>query len=501
MRATLVLTLLFIGVSGYISVAMAQSPGTFTATGNMSTPRAGHTATLLLDGRVLIAGGYAGPGTAYASAELYDPAIGTFTPTGNMTTPRVFHAAALLPNGKVLIAGGEWSISDPSFLSSAELYDPSSGTFSLAGVMRVARVQPVAILLNNGKVLITGGFGGDSLASLADEPTAELYDPSTGTFTATGSMNVIRNCPNGTLLANGKVLITYGTGCDDLPAFLDIRPTQSAELYDPNAGTFTVPDGPYSSILAAAFAVKLLPSGKVLLGFSPVDCPGPSSAELYDPTSENFTATGNMAYAACSSTGALLSDGTVLISGGDEGCAAGGLASAEVYDPASGTFSRNGDMTTGRRGHTATLLNNGSVLIMGGVGRGFCGPPPSTLATAELYHPAVAVAPPVLLSLPGGQAAIQHTDTYQLVTADHPAVAGEIIVIYCTGLSDGSVIPPQVAVDGRMGELLFFGNTPGYQGLNQLNVRVPGGVAPGAAVSVRLTYLGRPSNAVTMAVR
>ena len=196
--------------------------GTFTPTGDLATPRAWATATLLSDGRVLIAGGTGRSGDTLASAELYDPASGTFTPTGNLAEPRGYHTATLLPGGRVLIAGGGHDRGSP--LTSAELYDPASGTFTPTGNLAAARVDHTATLLPNGRVLVAGGWkieGGNTDGSVL--ASAELYDPASGTFTLTGDMTVARVYHTDTLLPGGRVLIAGGGGA--------VGPLASAELF------------------------------------------------------------------------------------------------------------------------------------------------------------------------------------------------------------------------------------------------------------------------------
>src|ERR1700687_4294770 len=196
--------------------------GIFTATGSMATARDQQTATLLSDGKVLIAGGAGANGLALQTAELYDPATSTFIAAGSMTTARATHTATLLPNGKVLIAGGGGSLPE---LSTAELYDPAAGTFTATGSMAAARAVHTATLLANGKVLIAGGAGASPGPGYLS--SAELYDPVAGTFTVTGSMTTAREYHTATLLADGHVLISGGINGSDL---------SSAELYDPVAG-------------------------------------------------------------------------------------------------------------------------------------------------------------------------------------------------------------------------------------------------------------------------
>jgi hypothetical protein len=486
MKSILVLSLL-LDMAGSGSIVMAQSAGTFTATGNLTRERMLHAATLLTNGKVLITGGFSYPGVfIWASAELYDPSTGTFTATGNMTTPRERHTATLLPGGKVLIAGGRFAPDSKLPLVQAELYDPATGTFTATGDMTTARSWHTATLLNSGKVLIAGGH------QTQDAASAELYDPATGTFTATGSMRTADYTLSrtATLLSNGKVLILYGKPCDEGPA--------GAEHYDPDTGAFSLTSEAAHSYEMGPATASLLTDGRVLVTLGYGGCDYSSVAEVYNPSNGTFTATGRMTGWRTYHTATLLPDGKVLIAGEDP--SRNPIpASAELYDPVTGAFSTTPEMAMQRAdGHTATLLPDGAVLLAGGFV--CCG---RTIATAEIYRPAGLVRSPVLFSLSGdgrGAGAILHAGTHQVVSPGNPAVAGEVLEIYLTGLTDGSLIPPQVAIGDRLAEVLYFGKAPGFAGLNQVNVRVPAGVTPGPAVPVRLTYLGRPSNEVTMEI-
>jgi hypothetical protein len=275
------------------------------------------------------------------------------------------------------------------------------------------------------------------------------------------------------------------------------------ELYDPGTDSFSLTGNPinwgYTDGLPTA---TLLMNGKVLVAGGTW---GPDAShrpvELYDSRAGAFTVTGHLITGHVGHTATLLPDGAVLLAGSD---LFGSLANAELYDPVAGAFTATGNMATARGSSTATLLNNGQVLITGGHSPYTGQSIPATTSNAEIYHPAVLVPAPQLFSVSGdgrGPGAILHAGTARVVTASDPAVPGEVLEIYGAGLKDGSVIPPQVAIGGRLAEILYFGNAPGFAGLNQVNVRVPSGVTPGAGVPVRLTYLGRPSNAVTIGVQ
>jgi deoxycytidylate deaminase len=325
--------------------------GIVSAITNMTAKRAAHTATLLANGKVLIAGGFVINGGGLSSAELFDPATKTFAAAENMTVARVSHTAMLLPNGKVLIAGGY----NGDYLNGAEIYDPATNRFASAGRMKTARSGHIATLLNDGKVLLAGGVG-TGQTFLAD---AEIYDPQTNAFTATEAMTTARESHTATLLKDGRVLITGG----HKGRRANITIYTSAEIYNPKSRTFKA-TGNLTVKRHKHDAVRLA-DGRVLIvgGSDERDGDGAyQNAEVYNPTNGSFTTVKNNMNTArykLQGTAILLQNGKVLI--------AGGANRAEVFDPSTNSFSyASGDMGTKRLFATATLLKDGQILIAGG---------------------------------------------------------------------------------------------------------------------------------------
>jgi hypothetical protein len=321
----------------------------FTSTGSMTVSRYSHTASRLLDGRVLVAGGFDFDFIQLASAELYNPATGTWTNAGSLTSPLVGHTSTVLPNGKVLVAGGIWFSGGygPLTTSRVQQYDPANGSWTYPGSLAQPRYGHTATLLPSGKVLAAGGTYLDSLTGNLILTNAELFSPATGTWSSTGGFGTKRTGHTATLLPNGKILAVGGQGTNN-------SILTSAELYDPATGKWT-PTGSLGTAQSGHTAT-LLSNGKVLVV-------GSAAAELYDPASGTWSPTGNLG-----NTGAatLLPNGKVLVVGS---------ATAELYDPATGTWSPTSN--PGISG-TATLMLNGKVLIAGG--------PTGSSGNAQLYE-------------------------------------------------------------------------------------------------------------------
>src|SRR5436190_14266364 len=291
--------LLSLGTALMLVQPCAAAPFKFEETGSLAEERLWHTATLMSDGKVLVAGGTESVfgDDGISSAEFYDPATGIWTSAGELAHRRFDHTATLLTNGKVLVVGGSDDVSD---LAIAELYDLQSRTWTETGSLIEARAGQTATLLPNGMVLVAGGVNNGTYLA-----TAELYDPKSGTWASTGSLATNRAYHTATLLPNGMVLVTGG----------------------------------FSRLHS--------------------DIPGTVSAELYDPKSGTWTATGSLAHGRYFHTATLLPNGKVLVAAGYGGFVLRSLKSAELYDPASGVWTVTDNLAEARHSHTATLLPNG----------------------------------------------------------------------------------------------------------------------------------------------
>ena len=350
-------------------LAPVRGVNNFESVATLATARRSHTATLLHSGKLLVAGGFNTSSGPLSSAEIYDPRSGIWTITASLGTARYGHTATLLPNGKVLVTGG-YGISGAS-LASAELFDPAgnggAGSWSVTGGLATARAFHTATLLANGKVLVAGGNN-----NAGPFASVELYDPVAGTWSATGPMAGARQSHTATLLPDGKVLVAGGG--NGIGTFFT-----SAETYNPSSGTWSA-TGALSD--ARAFhTATLLTNGKVLaVGGQTTGFSGLATAQLYDPATGVWTAAASLATARYGHSATLLPNGNLLVAGGQT---TGGsfLASAQLYDSSSGFWTVLPiNLFTARAFHTATLLASGAVLVAGGVGSS--GP----LTSTELFN-------------------------------------------------------------------------------------------------------------------
>ena len=374
-------------VAAPAATEVSAAPG-WRQTGDMLSARVGHTATLLWNGKVLVVGG-SSDDTAFGfldSAELYDPPSGTWSSTGALSQPASGHTATLLPDGKVLVAGGTTlvvaaGINTFPASAAAQVYDPATGVWTSTGSMLNARSGHTATLLQSGKVLVAGGFGDSSFVS-----DAELYDPQSGTWSPAGRLPIPRWLHSATRLQDGIVLVAGGSDDPDY-----ISPMSSVEIYDPVAGSWSE-----ASALALPrydHGAVLMPDGRLMvaggwgsltLGNGSVESTTLNSTELYDPSTRRWTATSPLPAGQAETSASALLDGTILVAGGSMGGSGSSIEFATAtyrYHPDSATWTSAGDLHAGRNGHTATVLANGDVLVAGGRS-GFANTPS---ATAEIY--------------------------------------------------------------------------------------------------------------------
>lgn len=331
--------------------------GLWSRTGDPLHPvRSVHTATVLRSGQVLVAGGLGDreASDATATAELYDPRTGTWTSTGSMTAPRMHHTATLLPDGRVLVAGGAAEARFSSPVATAEVYDPRTGTWTATGPMTEARVFHRAVPIGGGRVLVAGGMASD---------TAEVYDHRSGTWSATGSMTYARFNPTLTSLPGGKVLVAGGG-----PYWLDSLLSSwqdTAEVYDVRTGSWTVV-APMNDERVGADA-QALRGGQVLVFGGGNETGILASAEVYDPRTDTWRLVEPMSVDRFRPCTTRLADGRVLVAGGYSQGPEQLLASAEVYDYRTGTWRSAGSMEAPRVDCTASLVRGRAVLVTGGV--------------------------------------------------------------------------------------------------------------------------------------
>jgi MYXO-CTERM domain-containing protein len=350
---------------------------TWTAVASF-TARNDHTLTLLSDGRVLAAGGRNGLGsTVVSTTQVYDPAADTWTAGGSLTAARRLHTATLLPDGRVLIAGG---VNTGGSLATAEIYDPATNTCTATAPLASAAQWRTATRLTDGRVLVAGGENGSTALN-----TAQIFDPATSTWAAATTMTAARRQHAATLLADGRVLVAGGVGSGAPPPI-----HASAEVFDPATDTWTA-TGAMTVASHVRAALITLADGRALSigGTSTAAEDGPPTAvtELYDPVANTWAATGSLTVARTYTEAFRLVDGGVLIVAGNigTGAAATAVRTTEIYDPATATWRAGVSLTTARSGamNYGVRLSDGRILVAGGTNGplGLSGATP----TVEIY--------------------------------------------------------------------------------------------------------------------
>ncbi len=314
---------------------------------------------------------------------------GTWTPLSPMLTAREGGGAGLgtssvrLPDGKVLVVGGYNTLSGKFetkpefFLKSAEIYDPSTNTWRATGAMNHPRFGAAVVALPKlGQVLAAGGGAAEDNTTISS--SAEVFDPRAGTWKVATPMGSCRMSPSAAVLASGDVVLVGGIGCDG-------KAQASTEIFHAATGDWT----PAASMQQARWghSSTVLPDGRILVVGGRSTPPRVeqeevlSSAEIYDPGRDSWTPTSSLHVARALHVAALLTSSKVIVAGGhgqDPADIHSSTSTAELYDPATGTWTDTGSMRAGREEGGAMLLSDGTVLVAGG----------GQQVTTEIYHPA-----------------------------------------------------------------------------------------------------------------
>jgi len=361
-----------------------EEHGSITAADDMHTPRYNHTATLLGNGMILVAGGTSNGELSLDSCEIFDPDTGTWSITGDLSRSRMRHGASSLPSGSVLISGGymgvagahpslleHFSASSARSLASCEIFDPSQGDFRNTSPMSVGRFWHASVALPDGRVMAIGGLNvSDGALS-----SCEVFDPQSGSWKTAASMNTPRARFSTTVLDDGRILVSGGHDG------MDKSPMKGCELYEPEqnrwiaASDMIRPRG-YSA------AVRM-EDGRVMVsgGFSGEGTPDWDDAEIYDPPKDSWELTSKMSFPRHNHEMFIIPGGEVMVAGGSN-CQSGMCHSGlEYYDPESDTWHESNLVVLGRKWTTSVVLANGSAVISGGK---TCNTP---TGKTEIYHP------------------------------------------------------------------------------------------------------------------
>jgi hypothetical protein len=436
-------------------------PFAWTAGAPLVESRASHTTTTLADGRVLLA---AGQGAG--SAEIYDPTAGTSTPTGPMVTYRSGgQTGVLLADGRVLLTGGTVGHSGTT-PTPAEIYDPAADTWTATAAPATSRMYPVAARLPDGRVLVAGGWISVN-SNVFPLATAEIFDPTDGTWTAAASMSSPRYSAGVAELPTGEILVAGGVNTG-------YTPTASAERYDPVTNTWTAAGTMPQA--RAWFPVVTLPDGRVLVtGGSETGSNYLASVVVYSPATDLWTTTTPMPQSRVNHTATVLTDGTVLVTGGSVTETG---TSTTIYDPAAETWTAARSLLTSRHSHSAVALPGGAALVMGGHSAG--------LKTSEIFSPAMTTVDLLPVAFGGQAVGTSSATMYASIrnTGGEPLLVDGVTTVGADAadfaVTDDRCTSVVVAVGGRCLVGLRF--TPGAAGERATTLAVAANLTGGPEV-------------------